>query len=146
MISDLRFAFRQLLKSPGFTAIALITLALGIGVNTTMFTVLNAFILRASASPDSERLAMIFRTSPQAQDWPHSPAEFDDIHRRATSFEAIAAYYGNSFNLGRPGLPAERLRGMSVSGEFFPLFGIPPSSVGSSPARMTRTVPDKSSS
>ncbi|HEY1763873.1 MAG TPA: ABC transporter permease [Opitutaceae bacterium] len=126
MIPDIRFAFRQLLKSPGFTAVALLTLALGIGVNTTMFTVLSAFVLHASASPDSGRLAMVFRTSPQAQDWPHSPAEFGDIRKRATSFEALGAYYHNSFNLGHPGLPAERLSGMSVSGEFFPLFQIPP--------------------
>lgn len=146
MFSDLRFAFRQLFKSPGFTAVALLTLALGIGVNTTMFTVLNAFILHASASPDAERLAMVFRTSPQAQDWPHSPAEFDDIRKRATSFEALGAYYHNSFNLGHPGLPAERLSGMSVSGEFFPCSGLPPSSGGSSRPMTTRRGPARSSS
>ncbi len=58
MLSDLRFGLRQLLKSPGFTLVALLTLALGIGVNTTMFTVLNALVLQSSPAPDSGRLVV----------------------------------------------------------------------------------------
>ena len=63
MLTDLKFAFRQLIKNHGFTTVAALTLALGIGVNTTMFSVLNALVLQASPAPDSGRLVSIFGTS-----------------------------------------------------------------------------------
>jgi len=126
MVSDLRFALRQLVKRPGFTAVAALTLALGIGINTTMFSVLNALVLQASPAPDSGRLALIFRTAAQAQDWPQSPANFYDYEVRNTAFEQVAAFYQTNFNLAEPGLPAERLKGMSASASLFTVFGIPP--------------------
>jgi putative ABC transport system permease protein len=126
MIPDLRFALRQLLKSPGFAAIALLTLALGIGVNTTMFTVLNALVLQSSPAPDSGRLVSVSRTTPHSQFWPHSPAQFFDLQKQSASFERLAAYNWGNFNLAAPGQPAERLSGMSVSADFFPTFRIQP--------------------
>jgi len=126
MLSDARYALRQLAKRPGFTAVAVLTLALGIGVNTTMFSVLNALVLRASSALDPGRLVLIFRTSAQAQDWPQSPANFYDYEGRNTAFEQIAAFYQTNFNLAEPGQPAERLAGMGVSGSLFTLFGVPP--------------------
>jgi putative ABC transport system permease protein len=126
MISDIRFAFRQLLKSPGFAAVALLTLALGIGVNTTMFTLLNALVLQSSPAPDSGRLVSVSRTSTHSQFWPHSPAQFYDIQKQSTSFERLAAYTWVNFNLADPGQPAERLSGMVVSADFFPTYRIRP--------------------
>ena len=126
MLSDLRYAFRQLVKNPGFTVVALLTLALGIGVNTTMFSVLNALVLQASHAREPSRMVAVFRTSPQSQEWPHSPANFYDYQRQNTSFEQLAAFSWTNFNLAETGQPAERLSGMSASGDFFRIFGIPP--------------------
>jgi putative ABC transport system permease protein len=126
MLHDIRFAFRQLLKNPGFTAVAALTLALGIGVNTTMFSVLNRIVLQASPSPDSARLVAVFGTSPQSQERNLSPGDFYDIQKQATSFSQLATYYWNNFNLTDPGQPAQRLAGMQVSGNFFTAFGIAP--------------------
>src|SRR5450432_852655 len=120
MLTDIRFGFRQLTKYPGFTAVAVLTLALGIGVNTTMFSVLNALVFRDSQAPSSERLVSIYRTSPQSQQWPHSPANFLDYQKQATTFfEHVAAYSWNNNNLAEPGQPAERLPAMAVTGDFF---------------------------
>ncbi|HEY5228140.1 MAG TPA: ABC transporter permease, partial [Opitutaceae bacterium] len=126
MLSDFRYGFRQLTKYPGFAAVAVLTLALGIGVNTTMFSVLNALVFRDSPAPSSERLVSIYRTSPQSQEWPHSPANYYDYQRQLASFEHMAAYSWTNRNLAEPGQPAERLPGMSVTGDFFTVFGIPP--------------------
>jgi predicted permease len=126
MISDIRFAFRQLLKYPAFTAVASLTLALGIGVNTTMFSVLNALVLQASPAPESSRLVSIVGTSSQASERFLSPGDFYDFQGQSTAFEQMGAYNFANFNLTEPGQPAERLPGMSVSGNFFQIFGIPP--------------------
>jgi putative ABC transport system permease protein len=126
VITDLRYACRQLVKYRGFTAVAVLTLALGIGVNTTMFSVLNALVLQISPAPESGRLVSIVGTSPQSQQRFFSPGDFYDYQAQNTSFEQVGAYYWNNFNLAEPGQPAERLAGMSVSGNFFPIFGIAP--------------------
>ena len=126
MLTDLKFAFRQLLKYRGFTAIAVLTLALGIGVNTTMFSFLNALVLQVSPAPDSGRLVSIVGTSPQSQDRFMSPGDFYDFQKQSTSFGQVGAYYWNNFNLAEPGQPAQRLGGMSVAGNFFQIFGIAP--------------------
>ena len=126
MLSDFRFAFRQLLKRPGFTLVAMLTLALGIGVNTTMFSVLNTLVLRASASPDSARLVSVLGTSGEAEQSMLSPADYYDFRDQTKSFEQVAAYDQTNFNLAEPGQPAQRLSGMSVTGNFFGTFAIPP--------------------
>jgi putative ABC transport system permease protein len=126
MIPDIRQALRQLIKSPGFTAVAVLTLALGIGVNTTMFSVLDALVIQASPARDSGRLVSIFRTSAQAQNWPQSPANFYDYAGQNASFEQVAAYFQGNSSISEPGQPAERLPGMEVSANFFMIFGIPP--------------------
>ncbi|HVU34256.1 MAG TPA: ABC transporter permease [Opitutaceae bacterium] len=125
MPTNLRFALRSLAKSPGFTAIALVTLALGIGANTSMFSVLNALLFR-TPYPDDTRLVRIYRTSPQSQTWPHSPPNFLDLRAQNTVFERVAAVGWTSFNLAEPGQPAELLRGLNVSADFFPILGVQP--------------------
>src|SRR5262245_8336059 len=123
-MTDLKFAFRQLRKNPGFTAVAVLTLALGIGANTTMFSVLNTLLFRALPYPNSQRLVRVFRTSPQSQSWPHSVANFLDHREQNTVFERMAAFTWWSFNLAEPGQPAERLRGIIATGDFFPTLGV----------------------
>jgi putative ABC transport system permease protein len=126
MLSDLRYGIRQLLKKPGFTAVAVLTLALGIGVNTTMFSVLNVLVLQGSASPDSGRLVSLFRTSAQSQTWPLAPANFFDFQKQNTSFECVGACWWNNSNLAEPGQPAQRLSSMVASSDLFSAFKIPP--------------------
>lgn len=125
MLSELRLTFRQLAHTPGFTVVALLTLALGIGVNTATFSTLNAMLFRTPYPNDGE-LVRIYRTSPQSQAWPHSAANILTHQERAKNFAGIAAVSFASFNLGEPGQPAERLRGLLVGGDFFPLLGIQP--------------------
>ena len=122
----MRHAARRLLSSPAFTLTALVTLALGIGVNTSMFSVLRTLSLRDLPYPESDRLVRIYRTSPQSQAWPHSPANFLDHQAQNTVFERLASVQWSSYNLAEPGQPAEQLRGLNVTGDFFPLLGTQP--------------------
>ncbi len=121
-----RFAVRQLLKNPGFTAVAVLTLALGIGVNTSMFTAFQSLLIRDLPYPDADRIVHVFRTSPHSQRWPHSPANFLDYQARNEIFEHMAAASPKPFNLSEAGRPAERVRGLLASAELFPVLGIQP--------------------
>ena len=125
-MNDLRFALRQLAKSPGFTAIALLTLALGIGANTSMFSVLNTLLFHAAPYPHASELMRIHRVGPTFQTAPHSPANFLDLHAQVQSFAGLAAYSTNEYSLAEAGRPAERLRGLDVSGDFFAVLGVAP--------------------
>src|SRR5436190_7090717 len=123
---DVRYSLRQLLKHKSFTVVAVLTLALGIGVNTAMFSVLNTFLFRSLPYPQSDRLVRIWRTSPHSQSWPHSAANFFDQHDKNTVFEKIAAYNFASRNLTEQGQTAERLLSLAATADFFPLLGVAP--------------------
>ncbi len=122
----MKFAFRSLLKTPGFTAIALLTLALGIGANTSMFTVLNTLLLQDVPFAAPGELVRIFRTSPQSRTWPHAAANFLDYEAQAKSFTALAATNRSNYSYSPGDQPAERFRGMDVTAGFFPMLGIQP--------------------
>src|SRR5215468_6081682 len=122
---DLRFGARMLVKKPGFTLIAVITLALGIGANTAIFSVVNAVLLQPLPYAKAEELVEIY-TTPGGEDiWPFPPASYLNLKSRNTVFTGIAA-------LDNKGLPAnltgwgepERLQGYKVSANFFTLLGI----------------------
>ena len=117
---DIAYGARSLRVNPGFTAVVVTTLALGIGLNTSMFSIINVLIFRALPYPDSSRLVRVFRTSPQSQSWPHSVANFLDHEAQNHVFEKMAAAAWASLNLAKPGAPAEQLHGMAVTGGFFP--------------------------
>jgi predicted permease len=127
LLQDLRFGVRTLLKSPGFALVAVVTLALGIGANTAIFSVVNGLLLRPLPYADSERLAIIWTHSPGAnvaQDWP-SPGQFSAVRSQTSVFESMALARGMSYNLaGESG--AERVGGVQVSSEMFPLLGARP--------------------
>jgi putative ABC transport system permease protein len=121
---DLRLGARMLVRNPGFALVAVITLALGIGANTVMFSVLNTYLLRALPYPDSRRLVQIYRTSIHSQSWPHSAANFLDQREKSTVFEQMAAV-----NWARPTLiegneSAESLDALTVTADFFPALGV----------------------
>src|SRR6266480_52385 len=120
LLQDARYSVRMLLKHKGFTALAALTLALGIGANTAMFSVLNTYLFRALPYPQSERLVRVFRTSPHSQSWPHSPGNFFDQRAKNSVFEQMVAFNGISPNLVTEGESAERLQGMAATADFFP--------------------------
>ena len=126
-MNDLKFALRQLLKNPGFTVVAVLTLALGIGVNTSMFTALQAVLSRPLPYPDPESLVQLFQSSPGSPREPHhSVANFLDYREQNRDFAYMAAMNDKPFNLSEPGQPAERVRGLQASADFFPLLGVQP--------------------
>ena len=123
---DVRYSLRMLLKHKGFTVVAVLTLALGIGVNTAMFSVLNTFLFRSLPYPEPDRLVRIWRTSPHSQSWPHSNGNFFDQHDQNTVFEKMAAYTFASRNLTEQGQSAERLLSLAATADFFPMLGVAP--------------------
>ena len=123
---DLLHAVRSLRRTPAFTVVAVITLALGIGANAAMFSVLNTYMLRPLPYPEPDRLMRVFRTSIHSQSWPHSFANFLDHRSRNTVFEHLALYGLLRQSLTADGQPAEGVQGLQVSSDFFPTLGVPP--------------------
>jgi putative ABC transport system permease protein len=116
----------MLFKNPGFSLIAIITLALGIGANAAIFSVVNAVLLRPLPFKDPDRLMMIRETKlPQFPEFAVASGNFLDWKKQATVFEQLVAFRFSSFNLIGAGDP-ERLSGYSVSEGFFSMLGAPP--------------------
>jgi predicted permease len=126
MLTDLRYAFRQLLKSPGFTAVAILTLALGIGANTAIFSVTNAVLLRALPYKDPDRIVSINKIENQFGLGGLTAGAFLDFREQSTAFEHLAAYDEDEFTLTGNG-DAERVVCSGVSSALFPLLGVNPS-------------------
>lgn len=120
LVRDLRYAVRTLARNPGFTIAALLALALGIGVNTAVFSVVNSVLLRPLPFEEPDRLVMIFNTRPSVgiKTGPASMADFLDWRARSRSFQTLAAVNFNRFTLTGDGV-AEQIVGMSVSADFF---------------------------
>ena len=120
LFQDLRYGVRMLGKSPAFTLVAIITLALGIGANTAIFSVADAFLLRPVSFEDTDRLVMVMELSPgQMGDWNTvAPGNFEDWKQQSRSFEPMAAYLWHSFNLTGSGEP-QRVQGFEVTWNFF---------------------------
>jgi len=125
-MNDLRFAFRQLAKSPGFTAVAAIALALGIGLNTTMFSLVNELVLRPLPYPDKDRLVRVYRTTVQDPAANHSAPSFLDLKRETADFVKLAAFRQWGYTLAQPGRSPENLNGLRVSADFFQVLGMQP--------------------
>ncbi|HVE80185.1 MAG TPA: ABC transporter permease, partial [Gemmatimonadaceae bacterium] len=123
---ELRYAARRLLRSPGFAATVLLTLALGIGANTALFSVVNAVLLRPLPYREPERLVTVYHFYPGLNDMeaPVSNRGFRDYRDKTAYFDALAVSTGWSANLTGSGDP-ERLQGSRVSGLWFRTFGVP---------------------
>ncbi|PYJ84858.1 MAG: hypothetical protein DME22_11165 [Verrucomicrobia bacterium] len=114
-MNDLRFALRQLLKNPGFTAVAVLTLALGIGATTAIFSVVYAVVLRPLPFAESERLVAIWTQTPQVNRLPMAAANHRDLKAQNTVFEDIAmSSRVANYNLTGDGEP-ERLLAARVA-------------------------------
>jgi putative ABC transport system permease protein len=127
LLKDIGYGIRSLLKHPGFTAIAVITLALGIGANTAMFSVINAVLLRPLPYRDPSRLVTIWEQSPERDMYqlPVSLANMRDWIGQNQSFEQISAYTFTNLNLTGTGEPA-RLGTVRATANLFPLVGAVP--------------------
>src|SRR5690348_11349907 len=119
-IEDIRYGFRLWAKSPGFTLIAVIALGLGIGVNTAVFSVADAFLLKPMPLPQIDRLVMLFEQHQgQSADWTSTDmGNYVDWTLQAKSFERLAASQWADFNLSGQGDP-ERVMGTKVTTGFF---------------------------
>ncbi len=114
----MRLALRALLHSPGYTAIAVLTLALGIGVHTSMFSVLAALLFRSTPFPESERLVQLAAQTRSGERSVYSAVEIEEIRRNAGAFAALTTLGQTFFSLAEPGQPAERIGGTLVSEDF----------------------------
>jgi putative ABC transport system permease protein len=122
----LRLAIRQLLWTPGFTAVVVLTLGLGIGLNTAMFSVLNTILLRPLPYPDPDRLFHLDRTTGQQPDSGHAAPDYFDIKRQSAAIAQIGAYRDWGFTLAESGHAAEFGSSMRVSADFLDVLGVQP--------------------
>jgi putative ABC transport system permease protein len=127
VMADLRVAGRMLWKSRGFTAAAVLTLALGIGASSAIFSVVNAVLLRPLPYRDSARLVTVLQTKPsQGLDWLFATAnDLREWQVRSTSFESLAGSFSCAYRMSDQGV-ARLLRGSCASASFFPLLGVKP--------------------
>jgi putative ABC transport system permease protein len=127
MLTDLRYAIRQLVKSPGFTAVAILTLALGIGACTAVLSLVNALLIRPLPYKAPQELVLLWeKFSGQGLiQIPVSAPEYLDYEKQTTSFEHIAAFDYTDLNLTGGDVP-ERIQGAVVAPSLFPLLGVPP--------------------
>lgn len=132
ILQDVRYAVRQLRKSPGFTLVAVLTLALGIGANTTIFSVMNATLLQSLPFPDSDRLVLVWQTFGKNPDDYNivSAPNYWDFQRQNHVFESMALFdsAGRGYNLSASGnaREAEQVSGLRVSASFFSVLGVQP--------------------
>ena len=125
---DVRYGARMLLKQPGFTLVAILTLGLGIGANTAIFSVVNAVLLRPLPYKDSARLVMVWNNGAEAAGGDRTPlaiADLQDWRSQNRSFESIGAFQSGSFNYTSGEVP-EQVRGVGVTANLLALLGVAP--------------------
>ncbi len=125
LAQDVRFGFRMLRKSPAFTAIAILILAVGIGANTALFSVVNGVLLNPLPFPHPDRLVAIYGTTPGVSAGPVSYLNFLDWQRETRAFSSLAIYRNQDYNYLATGA-ARRLSGYQISAGFFSTLGVRP--------------------
>ena len=127
MLKDIRFALRQLLKQPAFTAIAVITIALAIGATTAVLSLVNGLLVRPLPYREPQQLVLLLQhfKSQNLERIPVSPPEFKDYETRAHSLEKLGAFGYTNFNLAGEDRP-ERIAGATVTAGVLPLLGVSP--------------------
>jgi hypothetical protein len=123
LLQDLRYAARALSRQPGFSLVAIVTLAFGIGLNAAMFGFLNALILRPLPFPDAAAIARLYRTTPDSQHGAFAPADYLALQQEAGSSMRVAAYRTAGVSISDPGQSAEWY--VATAG-LFDLIGLPP--------------------
>lgn len=120
MFSDLLLSFRNLNKSLGFSIVAILTLAVGIGAVVSLYSALRALVIEPFDFPDSHELVQVW----SGDSWPLSPADYLDLHAQSESFESIGVYTPESFNIGAEN--AQAIRGVRGTAGVLPAFGVRP--------------------
>jgi putative ABC transport system permease protein len=126
LFQDTRFALRQLTKSPGFTLTAIVTLGLGIGANTSMFTVINGLVLRPLPYADADHIDRLYRATAQNPRGGFSPADYLDLKSAMSGYGEVAAYGEAPLSIAEPGQPAEMPPGFRASANLFSVLGVQP--------------------
>ena len=124
-LGDLRYALRQLVASPAFTIVMLLTLALSIGANSAIFSVIDGVLLKTLPYPHPARLARIFLSSSEYPKFPLNPFDFRDFRARNRSFESMAAFTRGDVQLSGSGEPV-RLNGFGITSGYFRVLGLQP--------------------
>ena len=122
----MKYALRSLLKSPGFTLVALFTLALGIGVNTAMFSLVDALLFRVAPFPQGADIHQLLGETRQGPRYSYSEVETREIREKSSSFASLTTLRYMDSALAEPGKPPEQVVSMMVSAEFFGTFGVQP--------------------
>ena len=126
-MNHIRFALRLFIKNPAFSAVAVLTLALGIGANTAIFSIINAVLLRPLPYPDADRIMVLNESAGPGQDFAVALPDYLDWRNDNTVFEHLAATHKESRNLsGIPGRDPERISGAAVTRNFFNVVGLSP--------------------
>jgi putative ABC transport system permease protein len=129
LLQDLRFGLRMVIKNPIFTLIAVVTLALGIGANTAIFSVVDAVLLRPLPYPEANRLVFLWSTMPSqggsigGSAWP----DYEGWRDRNQVFDGLAAFYSGDFNLSSAGSPPELIQGAYITSNLFRVLKVSPS-------------------
>ena len=127
VVQDLRYGARMLVKNAGFTVVAVVVLALGIGANAAIFSVVNAVLLRSLPYEDPDRLMVLRETKlPQFPEFSVSPGNFFDWRNQTTTFESLVAYNNTAYNFVAPNAEPERLRAARATAGLFQLLGAKP--------------------
>ena len=125
LLQDLRYAIRMFLNSSGFAVIAVLTLALGIGASTALFSIVNGVLLNPLQYPKSEQLVSVYEKTPGFDRGPVVYLNFLDWRRHNHTFSSMAIYRNQDYNFSRPA-ESERLSGYMISADFFPTLGVQP--------------------
>src|SRR5262249_18480305 len=123
---DIRFAVRLLVKDKWFTAVAALALALGIGVNASVFTFVNAVLIRGLPINDPDRVMVAGTRDGRNRDRGMSYPDFEDYRRATRAFSGLAAHSGSTMNVSDEGRAPERFQGPYISANAFKLIGQPP--------------------
>ena len=125
LIKDIRFGVRSLIKRPGFTALAIITLALGIGASTAIFSVVDGVLLRSLPYPNSDQLVQLREVNSRGARIPFAEPNFRDLQARTHAFQGVAQYSGQLTTVIGGSEPV-RAQALAVSADFFKILGVKP--------------------
>src|SRR5688572_6589511 len=126
MGTDIRYAFRNLQKNPGFAAVAIVTLALGIGATTAIFSVVHGVLLRPLPYPDPDRVVQVWTTTKDAPRESHAAADFLDLKRANRTLAVLAGFREDAITIATGDRDPIRVAGSLVTADFFEVFGMSP--------------------
>src|SRR3954469_6791144 len=126
VLQDLRYAARKLLRAPGFTIVAVSTLALAIGATTAVYSIVDGVLLQPLPFPQADRLVRVKKTDRQNKPFPLSPSDFLDFRDRTTSFTAMSQFAPGAANFATNGGEPSRLDRLTVGPSFFSVLGLNP--------------------